>query len=109
MDNLEHERQRTSALEQMVATLLQRMDNLEHECQQLREMVMPQKSQSTSNNQASTISHIENSGEEQGGWVVEPMEVEENDPAKMNLRRNQTMNQPFDTCITNVFFSWPIY
>jgi len=41
---------------------------------------MPQQSQSTSNNQASKISHTKNSGEEQGGWVVEPMEVEENDP-----------------------------
>jgi hypothetical protein len=52
-------------------------------------MVMPQQSHSASNNQATGISHTENSGKEQGGWDVEPMEVEENDPGQDEAQEAQ--------------------
>lgn len=55
IDSLELERQRTSALEQTIAVLLQRMDSLKQECNQLRAMVMPQQSNSNSNNQNTVI------------------------------------------------------
>jgi cob(I)alamin adenosyltransferase len=51
VENLEQERQRTNILEQTVGMLLQRVDTLEHECQQLRAIAMPQQSNSSSNNQ----------------------------------------------------------
>jgi hypothetical protein len=63
-----------------VVALLQCMDTLEQECQQLRAMVMPQQSNSGSNNQNAIVPHLENLEEAQGGQEVEPMEIEENDP-----------------------------
>jgi hypothetical protein len=65
-------RQFMGRLYQIVASLLQQIEILEHECQQLRSLVMPQQSQSAYTNQTSRI-------EENGEREVEPMEVEKND------------------------------
>jgi hypothetical protein len=46
--------------------------------------VLPQQSQSTSINHASTISHLGISGDEQGDRGAVPMELEENPPPNCN-------------------------
>jgi hypothetical protein len=85
------------------------MDNLEQEWHQLRAMVMPQQSHSDSNNQATRISHTTNSGEEQGGQDVEPMEVEDNDPSQDEAQEAQTTNHPLIHVFQMCFFAWTIY
>jgi hypothetical protein len=80
VETLEQERQRTNVLEQTVGTLLQRVDTLEHECQQLRAIAMPQQSNSGSNNQLATDPQTENPEETQGDREMVPMEIEDHEP-----------------------------
>jgi len=87
IDSLELERKWTNALEKIVEVIIQRMDFLEDECNQLRTMVMPQQSNSNSNNQNTRISQFGNTGEEQEGWEVEPMETKDNSPSQVEVQK----------------------
>jgi len=85
-DSLKLERQQSNALEQTVAMLFQCMDTLEHKCNQLRAMVMPQQSNSDSSNQNTGISRARKTREEQEGWEAEPMETEDNAPSQVEVQ-----------------------
>jgi hypothetical protein len=66
---LEQERQKKNDLEQTVGTLMQCVDALEHECQQLRAIVMPQQSNSGSNESVGSRASIENQEETPGDEI----------------------------------------
>lgn len=63
---LEQERQNTNDLEQTVGTLMQHVHALEHECQQLRTIVMPQQSNSSSNDKLAAEPPTQNQEETPG-------------------------------------------
>ena len=87
IDSLELERKWTNAVEKTIEVILKCMDFLEDKCNLLRETVMPQQSNSNSNNQNTRISQVGNTGEEQEGWEVEPAETKDNAPSQVEVQK----------------------